>query len=118
MTPGGLMRQSRVRFDRKTPGADDGYGNTLPESWSEVATVSGYCSMRPGKEALEAGRLESSSLGSLMVRRSPTTASLTAADRAVFVAGPFAGRACQIRDVSPTEDFREIRLVIEFGVAV
>ena len=42
--------------------------------------------------------------GTLTVLSWPATRAVTAADRAVFVAGPYAGKACQIRSVVPSEE--------------
>ena len=56
--------------------------------------------------------------GTLTVRRTPTTAAIKADSRAVFVAGPYSGKACQIRSIVPTPDNREIEFLIEEGTAV
>ena len=116
MTPAGLLRQSRVRFESQDAANDD-YGNVLAATWTAITTVSGYCSMKPGTEAVAAGRLEAAKTAMLKVRRSTTTAALTEADRAAFVSGPFAGRTAQIRSIVQSEDFRELHMVVEFGVA-
>ena len=108
---------SRVKFQRQIPGADDGYGNTLPASWSDVVTV--WASFRPqfGSEKVEAGVLESTLRGVLMVRRSTATEGVTPAYRAVFVSGHFTGKECQIRSISPTMDGAGLEMTIEEGLA-
>lgn len=108
---------NRVRFERQTPGGDDANGNTLPATWPELTTV--WASFRPqfGREQIEAGRLESTMRGTLMVRRSASAASITPADRVVFTAGPYAGRVCQIRSIIPTMDSSGIEMLLEEGVA-
>lgn len=108
---------NRVRFERQVLGADDGYGNTLPATWTEVTTV--WASFRPrfGREQVEAGRLESTLMGALLVRRSVLAATITAADRAVFTAGPYSGKTCQIRSIVPTMDNSWLEMLLEEGVA-
>lgn len=111
------QRNQRVVFERREPQADDGYGNTLPESWSPL--VECWAGFRPqtGRERLAAGRLESTMQGVLTVLRFPATAEVTAADRVRFLAGPYAGKACQIRSIVPTADNAEIEITLEDGVA-
>lgn len=117
MLGGGNRARSRVRFERRVPGGDDGYGNTLPSTWTEIVTTAGGFRPKFGREQLEAGRLESTMQGTLTVRRTPTTAAIDAAARAVFVAGPYNGKACQIRSIVPTPDNREIEVMLEEGTA-
>ncbi len=110
------QRNHRVRIERRPVQADDGYGNELGP-WGAVVEV--WAGFRPkfGREQLAAGALESSMQGVLTVLRFPETASVTAADRVVFLAGPYAGKACQIRSVVPTSDNSEIELMLEEGGA-
>lgn len=111
------QRNLRVRFERRIPGADDGAGNVLPGAWTALDTC--WAAFRPkfGREQLEAGRLESTVLGTLTTLSFAATKAVTAADRAVFVTGPYAGKACQIRSIVPTADAREIEFLLEEGVA-
>lgn len=111
------QRNFRVRFERRISGADDGAGNPLPDEWTALNTC--WAAFRPkfGKEQLEAGRLESTILGTLTTLSFAATKAVTAADRVVFVAGPYAGKACQIRSIVPTPDAREIEFLLEDGVA-
>lgn len=115
---GAGQRTNRVTFSSRVAGGDDGYGNELPESWTDGATVSAGFRPKFGREQLEAGRLESTMQGVLTVLRSPATAAITAADRVVFVAGPYSGKACQIRSIVPTPDNREIEIMLEEGGAL
>lgn len=115
MLGAGQRARSRVTFSRRIPGGDDGYGNQLPETWTDLVTVSAGFRPKFGREQLEAGRLESTMQGVLTVLRSTATAAVTAADRAVFVSGPYAGKACQIRSIVPTPDNRELELMLEEG---
>jgi head-tail adaptor len=117
MKPAGLMRENTIRVERQVAGADDGFGNTLPATWSIVLTC--WAAFRPqfGREQIEAGRAESSMIGTLTLRRSTASLGITAADRVVFTAGPFAGREFQIRSIIPTPDNREIEMTLESGVA-
>lgn len=111
------QRNHRVRFERRVPGGDDGYGNELPATWTALGTV--WAAFRPkfGKEQLEAGRLEATMLGALTTLSFAGTKAVTSGDRVVFVTGPYAGKACQIRSIIPTPDAREIQFMIEEGVA-
>lgn len=106
------QRNNRVRIERRPEQADDGYGNDQGP-WTLV--VECWAGFRPkfGREQLEAGALASGLTGTLTVLRWTTTAGVTEADRVVFTAGPYAGRACQIRSVVPTPDNREIELLLE-----
>lgn len=109
------QRNHRVRFERRVPGADDGYGNPLPESWTAQATV--WAGFRPkfGREQLEAGRLESSIQGTLTVLSSAATRSVAVDSRVVFVSGPYKDKACQIRSIVPAPDGAEIEFMLEEG---
>lgn len=118
MLGSGQRARSRVTFSRRVAGGDDGYGNTLPDAWTDLATVSAAFRPKFGKEQLEAGRLESTMQGVLTVLRSPATAGVTSADRVVFISGPYAGKACQIRSIVPMPDNREIEMMIEEGGAL
>lgn len=117
MQGAGQRTRNRVRFERQVAGGDDGYGNTLPSTWTEIVTISGGFRPKFGREQLEAGRLESTMQGTLTVRRTPTTAAIDEAARAVFVAGPYNGKVCQIRSTVPTPDNRELELLLEEGAA-
>lgn len=103
----------RVRFERRAEVAD-GAGNTRGE-WRAIATR--WASYRPefGREAVAAGRLQSTRAGTLTVRRDSMTTGMTAADRVMFVAGPDAGTTAQIRSVIPLTD--SVEMTIEMGVA-
>lgn len=110
------QRNHRVRFDRRATSPDDGYGN---EQQGFVALFNRWAGFRPkfGREQLAAGRLESTMQGTLTVLADPQTKAVTPADRVVFVTGPYAGKACQIRSIVPTPDAREIELMLEEGTA-
>jgi SPP1 family predicted phage head-tail adaptor len=110
------QRSNRARFERRVEGADDGTGNVL-QAWAPLLTC--WAGFRPkfGREQLAAGRLESTLQGTLKVLRWPATAAVTAADRVVFIAGPYAGKTCQIRSVIPTPDNAELEMLLEEGGA-
>jgi len=114
---GAGQRSNRVRFSRRIAGGDDGYGNELSESWTDGATVSAGFRPKFGREQLEAGRLESTMQGVLTVLRSAATAAVQAESRVVFLSGPYAGKACQIRSIVPTPDASEIEFMLEEGSA-
>lgn len=103
----------RVRFERRDE-VSDGHGNTLGD-WQSVATRWAFYRPEFGREAVAAGRLQSTRAGTLTVRRDSVTASMTAADRVVFVAGPDTGATAQIRSVIPLSD--SVEMTIEIGVA-
>ena len=110
------QRSHRVRFERSVVQPDDGYGNER-RGWADIGLR--WAGFRPrfGREQLEAGRPESTMLGVLTVLRCSLTAGVTAADRVVFVTGPYAVRTCRILSVVPTPDNREIEMTIEHGSA-
>lgn len=107
----------RVRFDRQIEGPPDEAGNPLL-TWSPIVTV--WANFKPqfGREAVEAGRLESTVKGVLTVRFSNMAATITAADRVVFLRSPYTDQAAQIRSITPMTNRREIEMTIELGVAL
>jgi SPP1 family predicted phage head-tail adaptor len=109
------QRNHRVRFERRAVVGKSPSGNVLDE-WAMLFAC--WAAFRPrfGRESLEAGRLDATMLGTLTVLRWPATAGVSDADRVVFVAGPYAGKACQIRSIVPTPDNREIEMLLESGV--
>jgi head-tail adaptor len=115
MLGAGQATRNRVRFEVRVQGGDDGFGNELPATWTEIVTIAGAFRPKFGREQLEAGRLESTMQGVLTVRRTPETAAIAADSRVVFVAGPYKDKACQIRSIVPTPDNREIEIMIEEG---
>lgn len=108
----------RVTFKRYSEIAD-GSGNETGPYVPISGLVSIPAAFRPefGREALEAGRLESTMRGTLTIRRFALSATITPADQAVFVNAPYAGVACQIRSIVPTPDRAFLEIVIESGVA-
>lgn len=112
--PAGNM-VNRVRFERRDQVTDD-YGNTL-DAWETLLTVWAGFKAVPGRESLEAGRLESTLTGMLTVRRSTDALGITAADRGVFTVGPYAGMTFNIRSIVPSADMSLIEMTIEQGVA-
>ena len=109
---------SRVRFDIQTPGADDGYGNTLPPVWTEGLAAWAKIMPQTGREALAAGRLESTTLARLFIRKYAASTAITPAHRVVVTAGPFAGFVYQIRSIIPMMDNAGLEMVLEAGVAI
>lgn len=117
MRPAAGRLMHRVRFERQAEDPlGDGAGN-FRRPWGLV--VERRCAFRPsfGREQVAAGRLESTMVGVLTVRRDTTTAGLTAADRAVFVNPPYAGRVLQIRSIVPAPDGASFDLTVEEGSA-
>lgn len=108
--------QDRVQFKRRTP-REDGAGN-VHHDFTPLFTIWGRIRLQFGRESLEAGRLESTTIGTLTVRRSASTESLTADDIAIAVAGQFAGQTYNIRSIVPSLDGTFIEMTIESQVAV
>lgn len=117
MLGAGQRTRNRVRFERRVPGGDDGYGNELPATWTALGIVSASFRPKFGREQLEAGRLESTMQGTLTVLRSSVTAAVKADSRVVFTTGPYKDKVCQIRSIIPTPDNREFEVMIEEGSA-
>jgi head-tail adaptor len=106
----------RVRIDRRSVSGGDGYGNVLA-AWAPLVTRWAAFRAQSGREQVEAGRLESTMVGTLTFRRDAMLAGVSAADRVVFISGPYAGRSAQIRSIVPTGDGADIDMTIEVGVA-
>lgn len=109
MTAGTMDR--RCLFERRDT-TSDAYGNVSAGGWVALATVWGSLSEKPGREAVNAGRLESSALASLRIRDSAAARGITAADRVTID-----GRLYAIRDARPPQRSGMIELVVERGVA-
>jgi len=111
--PAGLY-QYRVDFERREKGRKDGAGNTRGD-W--LPLLSCWAAFRPqfGREAIASGRIESTMLGVITVRRWTDTAAIVASDRMIFKTGPYAGSICNIRAILPTPDGAEIEMTIEAG---
>lgn len=107
---------SLARFERRVPG-DDGHGNALTDTWAPLFTAWAHLRPQFGREQVEAGRLESTLLAVLTIDRHAAAEALTAADRAVITAGPYAGLVLNLRSLVPTMDNRQIEITAEQGVA-
>lgn len=116
MEPGRL--RDRITFQRLTHG-DDGYGNAVT-GWADIARPSGgaltvWADMRetPGKERVEAGRVEASRTATIRIRASSEVAGVTEADRVMA-----RGEAWNIRGIAPVGNDRAmLDLLVEAGVA-
>lgn len=104
-------RNQRVRFERRVAGAKSASGNVLKE-WSPL--IERWAGFKPqfGREQIASGRLESSILGVLTVLLDPQTLDVTAADRTVFLIGPYRDRIFEIVSIAPTADGREIEMTL------
>lgn len=111
---GAGQRNHRVRFERRVRGEKSPSGNVL-EDWRTLDVC--WAAFRPafGREQIASGQLQSAMSGTLTVLAFAATRDVTPADRVVFVAGPYAGRECQIRSIVPTPDAREIEFLLEHG---
>lgn len=108
--PAGPLNQ-RVAFTRPTR-TDDGAGGVDIASVLQF-TVWGQLIPERGKEALEAGRVQSSSMATIRVRSSSLTRQIDTDWTAVI-----AGASYQIRSIANIDQRREyLDLVAELGVA-
>jgi SPP1 family predicted phage head-tail adaptor len=101
----------RCLFERRDT-TSDAYGNVTSGGWVTLATVWGSLSEKPGREAVNAGRLESSAMATLRIRDSAAARGFTAADRVTIDT-----RAYAIREVRPPQRSGIIEIVVERGVA-
>ena len=109
MTAGRL--RDRITIQRATTG-DDGYGNTVT-GWSDLMTVWADVRETPGKEAVDAGRVEASHTATIRIRASSASRGVTEADRAMV-----RGRVWNIRSVAEVGNDRAmLDLLCEVGVA-
>lgn len=123
-----------------TQTGSDQYGNTETDSWGRglnIWTVANvwllpdvwnpteeegavWAYLRPvfGREQVEAGRNESTMLGTLVVRSSPGIRLIDPAYRVRFLNyGPYAKMICNIRSIVPTPDRKYVEFRLEQGVA-
>ena len=111
--------RDRVRLERETAtGALDAYGNPVAPTWAPLAPLAdfwGDLRVMPGKDRLEAGRMEGSAVATLRLRYSAEARAITAADR--VVARGFAW-AITSDPVDPDGTRRAIEMTLERGVAV
>lgn len=107
----------RVRFERRKPIHTDASGTALPAEWTDLMTV--WAVLRPqfGREAIEAGRLESTTRAVVTIRRSKAALELQSGDRVVTLRAPYQQWTWAIRTIMPMADNREIELNLEHGVA-
>lgn len=116
MTAGRL--RDRITFQRLTEG-DDGYGNVVT-GWANMERSAGvpltvWADVRetPGKERVDAGRVEASRTATIRIRASSEVAGLTEADRVMA-----RGEAWNIRGIAPVGNDRAmLDLLVEAGVA-
>jgi SPP1 family predicted phage head-tail adaptor len=110
MAPAGNF-SDRVTFQRLTPGID-GYGNTV-NGWVNYLTVWADILETPGREAISAGRIEASRSATMRIRRSPSSRTLTEADRVLA-----RDRVWNVRSIGDVgRDRTELEFVIETGVS-
>lgn len=112
MPRGGAFRE-RAAVERDTGGTPDQYGQR-PENWVVLGTFWADFRETPGREVIEAGRLEANATGTLRLRRSALTASIRAQDRVRL-----RGRLWNIRGLPAGVSNRNavIEITLEAGVA-
>lgn len=109
LLPGALSH--RVRLERRTDQTDDGAGNVLA-GWQPLGVVWVAFRAMGAREAIKAGRPQDAAGGVMTLRSSALTRGLTAADRAVFVTGPYRDWTVNFTSVTP-RDAHEIEITIE-----
>lgn len=106
---GGRLRK-RVTFERSGRANDGGGGAAI--SWAPIGTVWGGYKPESSAERLDAGRLQSDTIGTLTVRSSILTRGLTSADRVIIDDVPH-----QIRAVTnPDQKDAGLAIMVERGV--
>jgi SPP1 family predicted phage head-tail adaptor len=117
MVSGSGRFSQRVRFERRKPIHTDASGTALPSEWTDVATV--WAVMRPqfGREAMEAGRLESTTRAVVTIRKTKAALELQRDDRMITLRAPYLKWTWAIRTITPMADNREIEITLEHNVA-
>ncbi|HEV7339833.1 MAG TPA: phage head closure protein [Bosea sp. (in: a-proteobacteria)] len=112
MSTAGDLRES-IRLEERVPGGDDGYGNTLPDTWTLRATTPARIRILKGSETVMAGRLQGTQTAVITVRNQPSLASATNAWRA---ANARTGQTYNIRAVTPDERGAFVDILAESGI--
>jgi head-tail adaptor len=114
MSAAGSLRRSITVERRGT--ANDGYGNTLTDTWSPVISAE-PAEIRParGGEAVEAGKIEARGLFDVRVRQSSRTLQIRASDRIKDARGSEIWNVRYIENRDMRGKF--LTLVCESGVA-
>lgn len=107
--------RERVQFERRPAIAPDAWGHAQAESWTALFARWAKYNPQFGREALAAGRMESTRQGVLTVRADSETMTLTADDRVTFLNGPNVGARAQILSIIPMRD--RIEMTLEIGAA-
>lgn len=106
----------RAEFQRFSDLGEDAHGQPLG-IWEPLLTAGGNLRIVPGREALEAGRLESNATATLRVLYASEVAAIDAEDRVLI-----RGVLWNIRSVgevaAESGGFREMEFRLERGVAV
>lgn len=85
MARAGAFRE-RARFEAQAVTGQDAYAQDVT-AWGHVATLWADLREQPGKEALQSGRLQSTTVATLRIRESATAWALSPADSRVLVRG-------------------------------
>ena len=109
--------RDRIAVQRQVPG-DDGHGNVVT-GWADLVIddkpLKLWANVRetPGKERVEAGRLEASRTATIRVRASSLSRQITEADRVIV-----RGQVWNIRGIAALNDGRDmLEMTCESGVA-
>jgi len=105
------LADQKCQFERRDMTAD-AYGNVTSGGWISLLSVWGRLSNKPGREAMNAGRMESTAMASLTIRDSAAARGITAADRVTID-----GQAYAIREIMPPQRTGWITMVVERGAA-
>lgn len=99
--PAGLLRE-RVRFERRIPMGDDGYGN-VRANFVPVATMAARIDPASGREDVIAAKLQGVQLFEITVRWSRDSKTIKATDRAVNARS---GEVFNIRSAANEDEHR------------
>jgi len=113
MTTAGDLRES-IRLEEQVPGGDDGYGNTLPDTWTARSTFPARIRVLKGSETVIAGRLAGTQTVVLTGRYHDAMTPITTAWRAVDTRR---GTIFNIRSITPDERGDYFDILCQSGVA-
>lgn len=108
----GQLREP-VTFQRQSQSDEPDETGNVKTGWSDILTVMADIRETPGKERLQAGRLEASRTATIRVRKSPQTSGIVEADRIVA-----RGAKWNIRSIVQVDrQGRILEFLAETGVA-
>lgn len=113
MTTAGDLRES-IRLEEQVPGGDDGYGNTLPDTWTARSNFPARIRVLKGNETVFAARLTGTQTVVITGRWHDDMSAATTAWRAVDARR---GTIFNIRSITPSERGDYFDILAQSGVA-